>query len=122
MLHLHALIYTILFGGKPRPRSSTPQNNTITTTTTPDTAAPFVALKQPAVEALKQPAVEALARILYFSRATASPPKTDAACQRWLRRQKRQIADLDETSLRRPRTLSLLGDVLFRRGRGRRRR
>ncbi|EJP61257.1 uncharacterized protein BBA_09793 [Beauveria bassiana ARSEF 2860] len=85
-----------------------PQNNTITTTTTPDTAAPFVALKQPAVEAL--------ARILYFSRATASPPKTDAACQRWLRRQKRQIADLDETSLRRPRTLSLLGDVLFRRG------
>ncbi|KAM3520167.1 hypothetical protein MY4038_009529 [Beauveria bassiana] len=102
MLHLHALIYTILFGGKPRPRSSTPQNNTITTTTTPDTAAPFVALKQPAVEALKQPAVEALARILYFSRATASPPKTDAACQRWLRRQKRQIADLDETSLRRP--------------------
>ncbi|KAM3538383.1 hypothetical protein ARSEF1564_008697 [Beauveria bassiana] len=108
MLHLHALIYTILFGGKPRPRSSTPQNNTITTTTTPDTAAPFVALKQPAVEAL--------ARILYFSRATASPPKTDAACQRWLRRQKRQIADLDETSLRRPRTLSLLGDVLFCRG------
>ncbi|KAM3479652.1 hypothetical protein MY8738_005352 [Beauveria namnaoensis] len=85
-----------------------PQSNTITTTTTPDTAAPFVALKQPAVEAL--------ARILYFSRATASPPKTDAACQRWLRRQKRQIADLDEMSLRRPRTLSLLGDVLFRRG------
>ncbi|KGQ03747.1 hypothetical protein BBAD15_g11004 [Beauveria bassiana D1-5] len=72
-----------------------PQTNTIATTTTPDTVAPFVALKQPAVEAL--------ARILYFSRATASPPKTDAACQRWLRRQKRQIADLDETSLRRPR-------------------
>ncbi|KAM3437029.1 hypothetical protein NHJ13734_004819, partial [Beauveria thailandica] len=79
------------------------------TTTTPDTAAPFVALEQPAVEAL--------ARILYFSRATmASPPKTEAVCQRWLRRQKRQIANLDETSLRRPRTLSLLGDVLFRGG------
>ncbi|KAM3552954.1 hypothetical protein ARSEF4850_007148, partial [Beauveria asiatica] len=79
------------------------------TTTTPDTAAPFVALEQPAVEAL--------ARILYFSRATmASPHKTEDVCQRWLRRQKRQIANLDETSLRRPRTLSLLGDVLLRGG------
>ncbi|KAM3501982.1 hypothetical protein MY10362_005161 [Beauveria mimosiformis] len=84
--------------------------NTITTTTTPDAAAPFVALEQPAVEAL--------ARILYLSRATmaSAPPKMEAACQRWLRRQKRQIANLEEMSLRRPRTLSLLGDVLFRGG------
>ncbi len=66
-----------------------------------------------AFAALKQPAVEALARILYFERSTTTR-KTRAACADWLVRQRRQIATLQEVSIRRQGTLSLMADVFIR--------
>ncbi|EGX94509.1 hypothetical protein CCM_02780 [Cordyceps militaris CM01] len=65
---------------------------------------------------LRPPAIEALAGILYLKHATttgSAPSKTEAACASWLHQQKRAVAHLDDISLRRPRTLSLLGDVFF---------
>ncbi|KAJ2966578.1 hypothetical protein NQ176_g10084 [Zarea fungicola] len=60
--------------------------------------------------ALKRPAVESLARLLYM-KASTTTSKTNSSCEQWLTGQKRQIRQMQDVSIRRQGTLSIVADV-----------